>query len=181
AKRARAGVPQLVQATQQEMDYLLQLETDLALAANWPEIGEVQDALQRNGYWQGPRTAQPGGSKSSPLKVTTEAGLVIWVGRNARQNDQVTFEKGTPNDLWLHVHGLPGAHVIVKSNGQPVPEAIIRRAAEIAAYYSGARSETRVLVDVTQRKYVRKIKGGKPGMVTYRNESPVQVTPTRES
>jgi predicted ribosome quality control (RQC) complex YloA/Tae2 family protein len=180
AKRARAGVPQLVDATQQEMDYLLQLETDLALAVNWPEIGEVQDALQRNGYWQGPRTAQPGGGKSGPLKVTAESGMVIWVGRNARQNDQVTFEKGAPNDLWLHVRGLPGAHVIIKSGGQAVSEAIIRRAAEIAAYYSAARSEARVLVDVTQRKYVRKIKGGKPGMVTYRNESPVQVTPVRE-
>ena len=61
-----------------------------------------------------------------------------------------------------------------------VPEDVIRRAAEIAAYYSGARSETRVLVDVTRRKYVRKIKGGKPGMVTYRHESPVEVTPARE-
>ncbi len=180
AKRARAGVPELVDATAQELAYLLQLEIDLALAANWPEIGEVQDALQRNGYWRGPRVAQPGGSKSGPLKVTLDAGWVIWVGRNARQNEQVTFDKGGPSDLWLHAHGVPGAHVIVKSNGQNVPDGVIRRAAEIAAYYSGSRTDARVLVDVTSRKYVRKIKGGKPGMVTYRNESPVQVTPARE-
>lgn len=180
AKRARAGVPELVEATEQELNYLLQLETDLVLAANWPEIGEVQDALQRNGYWRGPQTARPGGGRSAPLKVTGESGFVIWVGRNSRQNEQVTFDKGGPSDLWLHVRGVPGAHVIIKSSGQPVPDSVIRRAAEIAAYYSQSRIEAHVLVDVTQRKYVRKIKGGKPGMVTYRNESPVQVTPARE-
>jgi predicted ribosome quality control (RQC) complex YloA/Tae2 family protein len=105
---------------------------------------------------------------------------VAWVGRNARQNDTVTFDKGGPTDLWLHVRGLPGAHVIIKSGAGDVPEDAIRRAAEIAAYYSGARGEARVLVDVTRRKYVRKIKGGKPGMVTYRNEQPVEVTPAPE-
>jgi predicted ribosome quality control (RQC) complex YloA/Tae2 family protein len=179
AKRAREGVPELVEATEQELDYLKQLETDLQLATNWPEIGEVQDALQRNGYWRGSRVAQPGGGRSGPLKVTL-GSHVVWVGRNARQNDTVTFDRGAPSDLWLHVRGLPGAHVIIKFGAGDVPEDVIRRAAEIAAYYSGARNETHVLVDVTRRKYVRKIKGGKPGMVTYRNESPIEVKPTRE-
>jgi predicted ribosome quality control (RQC) complex YloA/Tae2 family protein len=180
AKRARAGVPELIEATEQELEYLNQLDTDLDMAANWPEIGEVQDALQTNGYWRGKLTKRPGGGKSGPLKVTAPDGLVIWVGRNSRQNDTVTFEKGGPDDLWLHVRGVPGAHVIVKSGGRPVSDPILRRAAAIAAYYSRARNETRVLVDVTQRKYVRKIKGGKPGMVTYRNESPLEVTPASE-
>lgn len=180
AKRARAGVPELVEAAEQELAYLRQLETDLELASNWPEIGEVQDALQANGYWRGTKTQRPGGSKSGPLKVTTDAGYVIWVGRNSRQNDTVTFDKGGPDDLWLHVRDLPGAHVIIKSSGADVPEDVIHRAAAIAAYYSSARSENRVLVDVTRRKYVRKIKGGKQGMVTYRNESPVDVSPAAE-
>lgn len=180
AKRAREGVPGLVAAAEQELAYLEQLEADLALATNWPEIGEVQEALQAGGYWRGKRVAQPGGGKSAPLKIATEDGYVIWVGRNARQNDIVTFEKGGPDDLWLHVRGVPGAHVIVKSGGRPVPDAVLRRAAALAAYYSPARTEARVLVDVTPRKYVRKIKGGKPGMVTYRNESPVEVTPAAE-
>lgn len=180
AKRARAGVPELIAASERELAYLDQLATDLELATNWPEIGEVQEALQRNGYWRGPRTAGPRGSLAGPLKVTAETGHVIWVGRNARQNDQVTFEKGGPADLWLHVRGVPGAHVIIKSGGGDVPPAVIRRAAELAAYYSAARNEARVLVDVTQRKYVRKIKGGKPGMVTYRNETPIEVIPRSE-
>jgi len=180
AKRARKGVPQLIRATEQELAYLAQLKTDLDLATNWPEIGEVQEALQRNGYWRGQHTRQPGGGKSGPLKVTSEPGFVIWVGRNARQNDIVTFDKGGPADLWLHARGVPGAHVIIKSGANDVPDDVIRRAAEIAAYYSGARNEAHVPVDVTRRKYVRKIKGGKPGMVTYRNETTVEVTPRPE-
>ncbi len=177
AKRARAGVPELIAATEQELAYLDQLATDLELATNWPEIGEVQEALQRHGYWRGQHTAGPRGGLVGPLKVTTDSGHVIWVGRNARQNEQVTFEKGGPADLWLHARGVPGAHVIIKSGGGEVPPEVIRRAAELAAYYSAARNEARVLVDVTQRRHVRKIKGGKPGMVTYRNETPVEVVP----
>ncbi len=177
AKRARAGVPELIAAAEQELAYLDQLATDLELATNWPEIGEVQEALQQQGYWRGPRTVGPRGGLAGPLKVTTDSGHVIWIGRNARQNDQVSFEKGGPADLWLHARGVPGAHVIIKSGGGDVPPEVIQRAAELAAYYSAARNEARVLVDVTQRKYVRKIKGGKPGMVTYRNETSIEVVP----
>ncbi len=177
AKRAAGEVPALIQAAQGEVDFLRQLETDLALAANFPEIGEVQDALQANGYWRGPRTARPKGGKSGPLKVTTSEGIVIWVGRNARQNEEVTFGKGKPEDLWLHTHGFPGAHVIIKSEGRTISASVIQQAASLAAYYSAARSEGHVLVDVTERRHVRKIKGGKPGMVTYRNESPVDAVP----
>ena len=180
AKRAAAEVPDLIRAAEAEVAYLRQLETDLQLAANWPEIGEVQDALQSNGYWRGPQTARPKGSKSAPLKVTTPDGVVIWVGRNARQNEEVTFGKGKPEDMWLHARGVPGAHVIVKSGGRPVAASVLGRAAELAAYYSASRSEGRVLVDVTERRHVRKIKGGKPGMVTYRNESPIDAVPTKE-
>ena len=64
-------------------------------------MGEVQDALQQGGYWHGPKTARPKGTKSAPLKVTTPDGATIWVGRNARQNEEVTFGKGSPQDIWL--------------------------------------------------------------------------------
>ncbi len=72
AKRARDGVPRLVGAAEQELGYLLQLESDLALATNWPEIGEVQDALQRGGYWRGPRTPRsPAAACPRRSKLTT--------------------------------------------------------------------------------------------------------------
>ncbi len=177
AKRALAGVPELLRAAENELAFLRQLDADLTFAANWPEIDEVRDALEREGYWRGPRQARPRGGQSGPLRVTTPEGFTIWVGRNSRQNDQVTFTKGASDDLWLHARGVPGAHVIVKTENRAAPDAVIRRAAELAAFFSTARDEARVLVDVTRRKYVRKIKGGKPGMVTYRNEEPVEVAP----
>ncbi len=180
AKRAMAEVPALIRATELERDYIDQLRSDLTLASNWPEIGEVQDALQQGGYWHGPKTARPKGTKSGPLKVMTPDGATIWVGRNARQNEEVTFGKGSPQDIWLHARGVPGAHVIIKSSGQAVKPGVLQHAAGLAAYYSAARANGRVLVDVTERRHVHKIKGGKPGMVTYRNELPLEATPQAE-
>src|SRR5262249_54895176 len=117
---------------------------------------------------------------SAPLRYVAPGDFVVWVGRNSRQNEIVTFDKGSPPDLWLHAHDVPGAHVIVKNDGRKIPEKVIDQAAALAAFYSAARGEGRVTVDVTERRYVRKIKGGAAGMVTYRNEQTRLVTPTSE-
>src|SRR5690606_2526382 len=136
-----------------------------------------QQALQARGYWQGKRAGRIGGGKSAPLRIVTPDGFVIWVGRNSRQNELVTFDKGSGADLWLHARDVPGAHVIIKFDGREIPESVIEQAAEIAAYYSARRDEASVIVDVTPRRYVRKIKGAGPGMVTYRNETTRTVRP----
>lgn len=181
AKRALDDVPGLIRQTENELQFLTQLETDLELAGNWPEIDEVQQALQARGYWRGkPRARIAGGGKSAPLRFVSKDGFVIWVGRNSRQNEIVTFEKGSPQDLWLHARGAAGAHVIVKFDGRQIPERVIEAAAALAAYYSAGRGESRVVVDVTPRRYVRKIKGGAAGMVTYRNEETRTVAPRSE-
>ena len=181
AKRALDDVPRLIRETQAELAFLTQLETDLELATNWPEIDEVQQTLQSKGYWRGkPAKRIAGGGKSAPLRIVTPEGFTIWVGRNSRQNEIVTFEKGSPNDLWLHARDVPGAHVIIKMDGRSVPESVIERAAELAAYYSAKQNEGKVIVDVTERRYVKKIKGAGPGMVTYRNEETRTVAPRGE-
>lgn len=181
AKRALDDVPGLIDDTRSEVDYLTQLQTDLELATNWPEIDEVQQALQVKGYWRGkPRPRMAGGNKSAPLRVVTQDGFVLWIGRNSRQNEQVTFDKGSPMDWWLHARDVAGAHVIIKNDGRPIPDTVFEQAAALAAYYSASRSEGSVIVDVTQRKHVRKIKGGGPGMVTYRNEETRTVVPRGE-
>jgi predicted ribosome quality control (RQC) complex YloA/Tae2 family protein len=181
AKRALEDVPRLVLETKNEIAFLEQLDMDLEMATNWPEIDEVQQALQSKGYWRGKRAGRMGGGKSAPIKVVTNDGFVIWVGRNSRQNEMVTFDKGSSEDFWLHARDVPGAHVIVKFDGRQIPDAVVERAAEIAAYYSAKRSESKAIVDVTQRKYVKKIKGAGPGMVTYRNETTRAVTPRGET
>ncbi|NDJ59900.1 MAG: fibronectin/fibrinogen-binding protein [Chloroflexi bacterium] len=178
AKRALEGVPQLIEENEAELQFLNQLETDLTLASNWPEIDEVQQTLQKKGYWRGkPRQKIAGGNQSAPLRHVTDDGYVIWIGRNSRQNEIVTFDKGGPQDLWLHARDVPGAHVIIKMDGRRIPEDVIERAAVLAAYFSANRGESSVIVDVTERRHVRKIKGGGPGMVTYRNEETRTVAP----
>jgi predicted ribosome quality control (RQC) complex YloA/Tae2 family protein len=99
------------------------------------------------------------------------------VGRNGRQNDEVTFRRAAPDDMWLHAHGVPGAHVIIKSSGAAVSEETLLMAARLAARYSAAREEPRVQVDFTERRHVRHISGGRPGMVTYTHESTLVVAP----
>jgi predicted ribosome quality control (RQC) complex YloA/Tae2 family protein len=177
AKRALDDVPGLIDEAESELAYLEQLRVDLALASSYPDIDEVQQALQSAGLWRGTAKRVPGGQKSAPLRITTSDGWVIWVGRNSRQNEQVTFEKGSPDDLWLHVRDVPGAHVIIKTGGRSVPEALIMAAASIAAHYSPLRGEAKAPVDVTARVHVRKIKGAAAGMVTYRHERTLMVTP----
>jgi len=176
AKRALDDVPGLIHDTESEITFIAQLGTDLELASNWPDIEEVQSALKVSGYWQGKAPIR-GGAKSAPLRIVTPEGFIIWVGRNSRQNEQVTFDKGSPLDTWLHARGVPGAHVIIKNDGRRILDTVIDTAAALAAYYSASRSEAKVIVDVVGRRDVKKIKGGRPGMVTYRNEETRTVAP----
>jgi predicted ribosome quality control (RQC) complex YloA/Tae2 family protein len=180
AKRALDDVPRLIEETKAELGYLNQLETDLELASNWPEIDEVRQALQESGYWQGRRAPRVGSGQSAPIRVVTPDGYVMWVGRNSRQNEIVTFKRAGSEDLWLHARDVPGAHVVVKFDGRRIPEEVIEQAASIAAYYSARRADGKVPVDVTRCKYVKKIKGAGRGMVTYRNEETRIAEPRHE-
>ncbi len=181
AKRALEGVPQLVEETRNELAFVEQLALDLEIASNWPEIDEVRQALQQKGHWRGKKAGRVGGGQSAPLRVVTKSGHQIWIGRNSRQNDIVTFKRSSGDDLWLHAHDVPGSHVIIKYDGREIPEDVILQAASLAAYYSAKRDEGSVLVDVTRCKYVKKIKGAGPGMVTYRNEETRTVAPMSEA
>jgi predicted ribosome quality control (RQC) complex YloA/Tae2 family protein len=182
AKRALEDVPRLIKETRYELQFLQQLETDLEFARSWPEIDEVQQVLQANGHWRGVLGRKVAGSgQSAPLKVVTADGFVIWIGRNSRQNELVTFGKGGGQDVWLHARAVPGAHVVVKFDGRPILAPVIEQAASLAAYYSARRSDGKVEVDVTRCLYVKKIKGAGQGMVTYRNEQTHTVVPRKET
>ncbi len=181
AKAARQAVPQLIRETQLELDFAEQLETDLTTASNWIEIDDVIQTLQARGHWQGKRLKRlGGGGRQGPLKIVSRDGYVIWVGRNSRQNEMVTFKTANNQDIWLHARGAPGAHVIIRHDGRRIKADLIAAAAAIAAYYSKKRDERRVLVDYTRVKYVKAIKGAGPGMVTYKNERTITVQPQDE-
>ena len=181
AKRALEDVPALVQAAEAERDTIAQLDTDLDLSASWPDIDDVQQAAVQRGFWRGGSPARAGGGKSGPLRVVTGDGFVLWVGRKSRQNELVTFGKAGPTDWWLHARGIPGAHVLIRSDGRAIPEGVLELAAGLAAYYSAGQNESTVPVDMTLRKHVRRMPGAGPGMVTYRNETTRLAAPRRET
>jgi predicted ribosome quality control (RQC) complex YloA/Tae2 family protein len=177
ARRAAEQIPLLIKRTKLEMAYLEQLEVDLDLAESRPEIDAVHHGLAAAG-WSSKRKLSRA-QVSGPRRFEVE-GFPIYVGRNAHQNERVTFERAGPEDFWLHARGLPGAHVIVKRGKQEVPDEVIQRAAELAAYYSRARPSNReVAVDVTERRFVRRVRGGFPGLVTYRNERTIWARPNK--
>ncbi|MDX1991607.1 MAG: NFACT RNA binding domain-containing protein [bacterium] len=181
AKKALDDVPQLIEETRNRLAYLDQLATDLETASNWPDIDDVMAELSSSGYYQGKRAKRLGGAgQSAPIRIVTPDAYVMWVGRNSRQNEIVTFKRGGGDDLWLHARDVPGAHVVIKFDGRAIPDRIIDQAAAMAAYYSARRTDGKVPVDVTRVKYVRKIKGGGQGMVTYRNEETRMVAPRSE-
>ncbi len=170
--------PRLAEA-EMELAYLQQLATDVDLAENRPQLEAVERALAEAGYR--PRAAalnrRPSTPMAGPLRVTAPDGTLILIGKNSAQNAEVTFRHAHPDDLWLHAHNVPGAHIIIRCEGRPVAEETLILAAQWAAYYSANRAMPRVPVDYTLRRYVRPIPGGRPGMVTYREERTLIVSP----
>jgi predicted ribosome quality control (RQC) complex YloA/Tae2 family protein len=174
---AAAEVPQLISETEIELAYLRQLDTEVELAENRLQLDEIEQELRAAGHVASRgKEARPSG-KSQPLSVRSGDGTLILVGRNSLQNDEVTFRRGTPDDMWLHAHGVPGAHVIIKCGGTAVDEETLLLGARLAAYYSASRHEPRVQVDFTVRRHIRHVKGGRPGMVTYTHEQTLVVVP----
>jgi predicted ribosome quality control (RQC) complex YloA/Tae2 family protein len=170
ARRAGDHIPPLIEANAADRAYVAQLAADLALAESRPEIDAVREALVSAG-WAKQGRHKSAGWAGNPRHFKV-GGFQIYVGRNARQNEQVTFKHAQRDDLWLHVRGMPGAHVVIKCGRRLVPEEVLQRAAGLAAYYSPARADgPPILVDVTERRFVRRLRGGNyPGLVTYHNE-----------
>ncbi|MHB0856502.1 MAG: Rqc2 family fibronectin-binding protein [Anaerolineae bacterium] len=179
-RKAAAEVPALIAESERELAYLQQLLVEVDLAEDRPQLDEVEQELRDAGYAEAKKASHKLAGKSQPLSVRAEDGTLILVGRNSRQNEEVTFRRSAPDDLWLHAHGVPGAHVIVKGGGGPLDEETLLQAARLAAYHSAARGQPRVQVDWTARRHVRRIPKGRPGMVTYSNEQTLVVEPTQD-
>ncbi len=175
AKDAAARVPALLNAANAELDYAEQMLNDLELAENRGEIDAVVQAARDAGLLT---EARPRAKVTvgEPRSFQSRDGFTILVGRNARQNEEITFRRAKPEDVWLHAKDAAGAHVVVIRAGREVPETTIQEAAALAAQYSQARGEARVDVIVTPRKNVHRMRGGKPGMVTMRGEKTLRVS-----
>lgn len=181
-KRARdAGVrvPERLEQVEGDLAYVDQIINDLDSAESRSEIDEVigeareADLLRE----RAPRTNSE--AHSEPRVFYSPDGFQVLVGRNARQNDEVTFERARPDDLWLHARGVPGAHVVILTNGLDAPASTVEFGAALAAFYSGARAQGQADVSFTARKNVRRVSGrtARPGLVTLRDERVLRVKP----
>jgi predicted ribosome quality control (RQC) complex YloA/Tae2 family protein len=176
AQRAAVEIPAQVAQVETEGEYLDQLAQDLQMAEDRPEIDAVRSALAQAGYLKRKRKSASSPA-ARPLRFTSSDGFVAWVGKNALQNEKLTFQLAAPDDLWLHARGLPGAHVLIQTEGRLVSEQTLEWAARLAAYYSRGRDDTQVDVDLVPRQHVRRLKGGRPGQVIYRHERTLRVAP----
>ena len=176
-ERAARFIPRRRAALEADEAYLHQLENDLALAQNRPEIVAVREALRQAGWLRErpKRRDRTPADRSQPLRFLSPEGFPILVGRNARQNEIVTFKQAARDDLWLHVRDGPGAHVVIRCGGQPVSAATRSVAGQLAAWYSRQRGNAGVAVAVTRPRFVTRMAGGRPGLVHYRNEETLSV------
>lgn len=200
-RRAGQQIPEQIERNRVELARLEQFATDLLLAETPAEVVQVKVEVATAGYLRGKRErqmavpkggkgkagkgakGQKGGRKDTVgvlLRRQSADGFLLLIGKNSRQNEEVTFREAGGSDLWLHARGVPGAHVIIKSSGREVPHRTLEEAARLAAYYSQARGNTSVPVDYTQQRYVRHMKGGGPGMVIYEREHTLSVPPVEE-
>jgi len=183
AKGALEDVPRLLVQAEAQTAYLRETIDLLRLAESYAEIEQFQRELSDQGLLKKPSAkhkAKAGGKSTvrrGPMRLQSADGLTIYVGRSAAQNDEVTFKIGQPNDYWLHVRGRTGGHVVIRMQGDDLPPATLERAAQLAAYYSSARNDGVVEVDLARRKHVRRVKDGPPGLVRYEAERTVRVAP----
>lgn len=200
ARDAAAKVPPLLDEAEQGLQFLDTALLFVEQASSPQQLKEIKDDLSAAGFGQPGAKEQPQrpaakgkggtyhpGGKQAPVKsaapalrFTTRDGLEVLVGRSARQNEVVTFDLATSGDLWFHARGLPGSHVLLKTRGRTPPDGSIEHAAALAAYYSRGRGSTTVAVDIVPIRNVRRVKGGKPGLVRISGETTLNVRPRVE-
>lgn len=176
-KRAKELLEGQLSQCIEEIAYLESITVALEHASNTPDLADIREELINGGYLKKATKRRMPIPTSSPLTAVTPDGLTILIGKNNRQNDIVTFKQAQPNDIWFHTKDIPGSHVILRSGTQNPSLQSIEAAAHLAAYYSKASQSSNVPVDYTQRRYVKKPSGAKPGFVIYGHQNTIYVTP----
>ena len=180
-KNAEKELTKQIELGQQELKYLQSVLDELNRAQTEPELEEIRQELAAGGYVRldvaRKRMKQ---QKLAPMRFESTDGYPIYVGRNNRQNDELTFKLARKDDIWLHAQKVHGSHVIISCGGTKPPDDTITQAAQLAAYYSESTGGQNIPVDVTPVKQVRKLSGAKPGMVIYHTYNTVIVNPYKD-
>lgn len=178
-KRTFEALSEQIKETKGEIDHLESISTALDIALKEDDLVQIKEELMEYGYIK----KRAYGSKrpkitSRPFHYLSSDGFHIYVGKNNYQNEELTFKFATGNDWWFHAKGIPGSHVIVKSEGKELPDRVFEEAGALAAYYSKGRTDSKVEIDYIQRKFVKKVTGGAPGFVIYHTNYSLMAAPS---
>ncbi len=167
-KRTADALITLTEETKAEVDYLESVSSALDIAVAEEDLVQIKEELRESGYIK-KRGAKDKKARitSKPLHYISGDGFHIYVGKNNLQNEELTFNFATGNDWWFHAKGIAGSHVILKTNGQDIPDKTFEEAAALAAYYSKGREGEKVEIDYIEKKHVKKVPQSKPGFVIY--------------
>lgn len=180
-KRAQSEVQHQIDATQEMLAYLASIDASLTTATLKNEIAEIKQELITAGLLQAPTKKNKSQAfKSEPLVVKLSEDTTLYIGKNNKQNDYVTFDLGRGKDLWFHTKNIPGSHVILKTSLPQASGDAIDTAVMLAAYFSKSRNGSKVPVDCTERRFVKKPNGAKPGFVIYTDQTTYYATPDEE-
>ncbi len=178
---AEKMLTELIGKGQQELVYIDSVFDAVSRTESEADLAEIRRELREQGYLKGGvRPDEKVKKQSEPLRFRSSEGFDILVGRNNRQNDQLTLKTAKATDIWLHTQGIAGSHVIIKTEGREAPEQTLFEAAQLAAYHSKGRESSQVPVDYVAVKFVKKPAGAKPGMVIFTNNRTLFVAPDEE-
>jgi predicted ribosome quality control (RQC) complex YloA/Tae2 family protein len=185
AKNAEAVLTEQIRLGEEELEYLKSVLEELERAESERDISDIRRELVETGYLREAQKGKAGGKKekvpeAAPMRFVSSTGFDILVGRNNVQNETLTHRLAFKTDVWLHAQKIPGSHVIIAARGQAPDEKTLGEAASLAAWFSQARESKKVPVDYTLVKYVKKIPGGRPGMVTYTQQQTIIAEPDGE-
>ena len=182
AKTAEEMLTIQIEKGEKELEYLNSVLENIALAEGEKDLQEIRQELTETGYLRRPKTAAKRAKKVSgkPMEFRSSSGLRISVGKNNSQNDLLTTKLAYKSDIWLHTQKIHGSHVILWLEGGEADARSLTEAAQLAAYFSQARDGSKVPVDYTPVKYVKKPAGARPGMVLYTTYQTAVVEPDAE-
>ncbi len=166
-KRTYEALSELTVQVKQEITHLESILAALDIATQEADLVQIREELVESGYIRRKGGAKKTKTVSRPFHYLSSDGFHIYVGKNNYQNDELTFKFANGGDWWFHAKQLPGSHVILKTEGNEVPDRAFEEAARLAAYYSKGRGQDKVEIDYIQRKHVKKPAGAKPGFVVY--------------
>ena len=179
-KRGKSLLEQQLQRCLEDIEYLSSIEASLESSTRLAEINDIKAELIAGGILREKPKKHAAEKQSQPFKYTAADGTVILVGKNNYQNDRLTFKTANPDDIWLHTQNIPGSHVIIRCGNTQPDEDTILLASYLAVNYSQAKGSSKVPVDYTRAKFVKKPSGAKPGFVIFTNQTTLYVTPEPE-